>query len=395
MQPLIALPLSALLILRAFSTNSLTYPGILVAACTALLHAAHPSAVPFTLLCAFFLAGTTATKIKHDVKSRLTLSSTGGEGARTHIQVLANSGVASVLVLLQLWRAGAGGGRGIKFWVGGGGGEAQGGREARDHYDYDCVPTTGSTSGLILAGIVANYAAVAADTLSSELGILARSEPRLITRPWVRVPRGTNGGITIAGILAGVFGALVVGVVSVAVMPFCGGGKGLGPVSRVLMEGERLDVYRGWNIIDKSIWVLAVTVWGASGSLLDSLLGALLQASVVDRRTGKIVEGAGGVKVLVDGGKGVDSKRSILHAESHKDEAFTARRKGERDRDERTTTSGQQAQEQEQKSSRTLLVGMDWLDNNEVNLLMAASMTFGGMLVAAWFWEMPSSSIWR
>jgi uncharacterized membrane protein len=179
------------------------------------------------------------------------------------------------------------------------------------------------------------------------------------------------------------------------VMPFCGGGKGLGPVSRVLMEGERLDVYRGWNIIDKSIWVLAVTVWGALGSLLDSLLGALLQASVVDRRTGKIVEGAGGVKVLVGGGQGVDSKRSILHAESHKDEALTARRKGELHRDERTTTSGQQAQEQEQKSSRTLLVGMDWLDNNEVNLLMAASMTFAGMLVAAWFWEMPLSSIWR
>lgn len=44
-------------------------------------------------------------KVKHDVKERLTLSSSGtsgGEGARTHVQVLANSGVASALVLLHL-----------------------------------------------------------------------------------------------------------------------------------------------------------------------------------------------------------------------------------------------------------------------------------------------------
>lgn len=43
-------------------------------------------------------------QVKHDVKARLTLSSSGasgGEGPRTHIQVLANSVVASVLILLH------------------------------------------------------------------------------------------------------------------------------------------------------------------------------------------------------------------------------------------------------------------------------------------------------
>jgi hypothetical protein len=43
-------------------------------------------------------------QVKHDVKARLTLSSSGGEGARTHIQVLANSAVASVLILLHYWQ---------------------------------------------------------------------------------------------------------------------------------------------------------------------------------------------------------------------------------------------------------------------------------------------------
>lgn len=47
-----------------------------------------------------------AFQVKHDVKARLTLSSSGasgGEGARTHVQVLANSGVASALILLHLF----------------------------------------------------------------------------------------------------------------------------------------------------------------------------------------------------------------------------------------------------------------------------------------------------
>ena len=45
------------------------------------------------------------SKVKQDVKARLTLSATGkggGEGPRTHAQVLATSGVASLLVLLHI-----------------------------------------------------------------------------------------------------------------------------------------------------------------------------------------------------------------------------------------------------------------------------------------------------
>ena len=43
--------------------------------------------------------------------------------------------------------------------------------------------------------------------------------------------------------------------------------------------------------------VIAVTVWGGLGSLLDSALGGWFQASVIDGRTGKVVEGIGGKKV--------------------------------------------------------------------------------------------------
>lgn len=52
-----------------------------------------------------------------------------------------------------------------------------------------------------------------------------------------------------------------------------------------------------WGASEKIAWVLAITLWGGLGSLLDSFLGGWFQASVVDRRTGKVVEGVGGARV--------------------------------------------------------------------------------------------------
>lgn len=307
MKPIIAVPAVLALVHRAWSRKSLTPLGILAAALTAIAHVVHPWSAPFALLVVFYLGGTKVTKVcimylssascgirhsqsvglilisrcgqvKHEVKARLTLSATGaegGEGQRTHIQVLANSVVATVLVLLHAWVL------------------------ACSDEEEGCFSVGGRAGDVLVVGIVAyvlscglidcqlvmvlmtgcrNYAAVAADTFSSELGILSRSKPRLITSPTLRVvPPGTNGGVTATGLLAGVLGAFTIAVTSAILIPFCSG-EASGLVSRVQ-------------------WVLAVTVWGALGSVLDSILGGLFQASVVDKRSGKIVEGTGGGKV--------------------------------------------------------------------------------------------------
>jgi len=118
---------------------------------------------------------------------------------------------------------------------------------------------------------------VAADTFSSELGILSKSNPRLITSLTLReVPPGTNGGVTAAGLGAGLLGSFSVALTSALILPFCPGTSG---------------------IRDRVLWTVAMTLWGLLGSVLDSVLGGLLQASVVDKRSGKIVEGSGGRKV--------------------------------------------------------------------------------------------------
>ena len=130
---------------------------------------------------------------------------------------------------------------------------------------------------------------MAADTFSSELGILSAKKPRLLTSLNFRqVPPGTNGGITIVGTLAGFGGALMIALTSALLLPFC---------AEETAWGRHTGDRWGWR--EKCLWVLAITLWGGFGSLVDSMLGGWLQASVVDTRTGKIIEGIGGKKVYI------------------------------------------------------------------------------------------------
>jgi uncharacterized membrane protein len=63
MQPTVAIPAVAILVLRAWSNHSLTPVGLVVATLTAVVHALHPWPVFFVLLVVFFLGGTAVTKV--------------------------------------------------------------------------------------------------------------------------------------------------------------------------------------------------------------------------------------------------------------------------------------------------------------------------------------------
>ncbi|KAH8731039.1 integral membrane protein DUF92-domain-containing protein [Phaeosphaeriaceae sp. PMI808] len=339
MKPYIAIPAVAALVYRAWSRKSLTPIGILTAFATAIAHAIHPWSVFFVLLAVFFLAGTAVTKVKHEIKASLTQSATGasgGEGPRNHVQVIANSGVASVLVLLHYWHL-----------------------KKSGRYDYSKDLCWSRRSDALVVGIVANYAAVAADTFSSELGILSKSKPRLITAPWRIVPPGTNGGVTVAGLGAGLLGAFILSATSTLVVPFC----------------------KDWEFTEKVSYTLALTTAGFSGTLLDSLLGALFQASVVDVHSGRVVEGEGGKKVIVHSQalnyKKTAQLRSELHSYQEGKEGIAsttgARAAGSVSTSHTGPKSGVPRNEKSHHESRRIEVGSDILDNNAVNILMAGS----------------------
>lgn len=134
---------------------------------------------------------------------------------------------------------------------------------------------------LLPIGTIAQYAAVAADTCSSELGILAKSQPFLITAPWKQVPRGTNGGVTIDGLIYGAGGSLLLTLVAISILYFS--------TPQIVMSTTTAGM---------------IVLFGLLGSVIDSVLGALVQATVTDK-SGKVVEGPGGqrVKIEADGSR--------------------------------------------------------------------------------------------
>ncbi|KAH6968610.1 hypothetical protein HG530_013404 [Fusarium avenaceum] len=383
MRLLYAFPATCALIYRAKSRNSLTPAGIFAATLTAAAHAYHPWNLPFALLCIFFLAGTRVTHIKEGIKSNYTLRSkgtSGGEGPRTHVQVLANSLMASVLTLLhanQLRK-----------------------REAA-LADPNTPDPTGSLcfswgGDLLVVGIIANYAAVAADTFSSELGILSTGQPRLITSPTLRkVPRGTNGGVTLLGLGAGLLGSMIIVTASMLFLPSCNEESAHTPAGGA-----------PWTMLERRKFMGFMVLWGALGSVLDSFLGGLFQRSVKDVRSGKIVEGEGGNRVLVTESAedaAAHAKKANARAAAMQSQGTTPEEKlhGSAIADDDDAHAGvydpkdkhRKSSFGDQRPSRAIENGWDLLDNNDVNFLMAVVMSVGGMAAAGWYWDVPIQSV--
>lgn len=108
-------------------------------------------------------------------------------------------------------------------------------------------------SSLVVAGFLGALAAANADTWASELGSLSKVAPRMITTLKPAEP-GRSGAVSVLGTIAG-----VVGSVSIALI----GGLFLH------LEGD----------IDLTVsFVSAVALGGTIGFLMDSLLGATVQA---------------------------------------------------------------------------------------------------------------------
>ncbi|KAH7326234.1 integral membrane protein DUF92-domain-containing protein [Stachybotrys elegans] len=362
MKPIYAVPATAALIYRAWSKKSLTPSGLLAAFLTAVAHAYHPWNLPFVLLCVFFLAGTRATHVKEEVKAKLTVrakGTSGGEGPRTHIQVLANSLMASIFSIMHANQLRA--------------------REAAlaDPASPDPRGTICFSWGgdLLLVGIVANYAAVAADTFSSELGILAKGDPRLITSWNLRkVPRGTNGGVTLLGLGAGLLGSLIIISATMMFLPSCNS-------STTSMPGGG----QPWTVQQRRDFMSFMVVWGLLGSVLDSVLGGLFQRSVKDARTGKIVEGEGGVRVLVS--EDEDERIRLSKEQTGSSASGTDKTSGVQQR----KTGGKSSEPSfgDELPSRIVENGWDVLDNNDVNFIMAVVMSVGAMAVMSWRWGIP------
>ena len=124
-----------------------------------------------------------------------------------------------------------------------------------------------------MAGMAA-VACCCGDTWASEIGTVVGGEPRLITSG-KKVPRGTNGGVTPVGVLVSFAGGLFVGL--------------------FFYIGLCVFVNYRENAILQRQWLTIIIggVSGVLGSIIDSLLGAILQFSGVSTHTGKVLSEPG------------------------------------------------------------------------------------------------------
>ena len=164
----------------------------------------------------FFISSSALSRIGKKRKDALGYEK-GGE--RDAGQVLANGGVAAFCVLL--------------VWL----------------FPHAAWPVAATLGAL---------AAANADTWATEIGSLAKGEPRLITT-FRLAPTGSSGAISLPGTLAALAGAALIG----ALAPF-------------------------WNLGWRGL--VAVALGGLFGSLLDSLLGATVQVQYRCPVCGKLTE---------------------------------------------------------------------------------------------------------
>jgi uncharacterized protein (TIGR00297 family) len=193
------------------------------------------------VLLSFFFVSSKFTELGEDEKD-VDDSHKGGGGQRDWRQVACNGLIPAILTIAA--------------------GVITGGM------DGTLRPATAPVLTALYAGFMGYFGCCCGDTWASELGQLSPEEPRLITtlRP---VRKGTNGGVTWAGLGASVAGGLFIGI---AFYTF----GVLSPSSNTAAAIQQ------WKLIPLGLAA------GLVGSIIDSILGATVQFTGFNRRTGKI-----------------------------------------------------------------------------------------------------------
>ncbi|CAM9178752.1 unnamed protein product [Scytosiphon promiscuus] len=244
----VAVVLASYIGFSGLKKKSLNESGAIAGFCVGLVSLGLSLRLGLTLIL-FYKSGSILTKVGLEKKAKLTDEYKEG-GQRGAVQVLSCSLFATILAICHSIYTGAG----------------------DSLVDFESQPL----GGALLCAYLGFYACCAGDTWSSELGVLSKSRPRLVIKPWTTVPPGTNGGMSLLGTVASV----VAGVVMGAGFVLLGWMFRLPPPAAASQDFSRSQMPL----------ILLGAVSGLLGSVLDSLLGAVLQASYIDTNRKVIVE---------------------------------------------------------------------------------------------------------
>ncbi|NWZ45274.1 TMM19 protein, partial [Brachypodius atriceps] len=196
----------------------------------------------FSSLFVFFITSSKLTKWKKDIKKQIDSEYKEG-GQRNWVQVFCNGGVPTELALLYMIENGPG--------------------EIPIDFSKEY------TASWMCLSLLGALACSAGDTWASEIGsVMSKSKPRLITT-WEQVPVGTNGAVTLVGLISSLLGGMTVGIAYF--------------ITQLIFVTDLEISAPQWPII----------VFGAAagllGSIVDSYLGATMQYSGFDQTIGMVV----------------------------------------------------------------------------------------------------------
>lgn len=176
------------------------------------------------LMLTFFISSSGLSRLFRKRKAHLEANFSKGT-QRDAYQVLANGGMAGLLALI--------------------------------YFFLSLANPASQDLSLLWVGFAACLAGANADTWGTELGVLNPRQPVLLTT-FHRVPRGTSGGVSLAGSLAALAGSALIGGVA-SLISLAGWAPGIG--------------------IPMGLFFIGVSLAGLAGAFVDSILGATLQAS--------------------------------------------------------------------------------------------------------------------
>ncbi|KAI8830936.1 integral membrane protein DUF92-domain-containing protein [Chytriomyces cf. hyalinus JEL632] len=252
MHILLTIALYLALAYHGLKKGSLSISGAVAAAAVCLPTFSHPSYLFMIVLLTFYLSSSRLTKVGSATKASIEEDHKAG-GQRTAVQVFSNGFTGTVIACLHYM---------LVF------------HENNDSMSGLCFADPSiSTFWLarlntaLIAAYLGHYACCNGDTWASELGVLSKGNPILITT-LKSVPKGTNGGVSLIGLVASLIGGAVVG-----------------------LSAYFAFILSDWHCLSSDLLyslVIAGAACGLVGSLIDSFLGATLQRSTFNKKSGQI-----------------------------------------------------------------------------------------------------------
>jgi uncharacterized protein (TIGR00297 family) len=260
----LGLLISSLIGIVAYKRGSLSRSGVFGAVITGTTIFGFGGFTAGVLLVAFFVSSSLLSKFKQDSAQKQRAAEMFDKGGQRDIwQALANGGAAAGFAIV-----------GWAVWMYLGLNDAFGDSP-------DTIQRRSSAIVIFTTALSAAFATVNADTWATELGVLSKSKPRLITNLRKSVEPGTSGGISLVGLIAAIAGASFISLITIFML-FAGPCLTSSACNNLPYEALKLPLF----------WFAALIVGGLIGSLFDSFLGATKQAIYYSEQRQKETEKA-------------------------------------------------------------------------------------------------------